>query len=303
MNDSPAVRVDLFADLMAQVDDPFGDHKLALAGADLDAEGYESLVASWRARFDRDASGQLAGRFADAYAERRTRRAQQRRREASGEVPPADPRFLNAEALSFREEAARVGREPNVPPLPLHAVVPLAIQAQAFVPVPPTPPPMVPPPQVVRAPERLAGTTALSAFVPRVALPFAPASMEQQRPSPPPAVPARPRVDTGTRAISAFVPRVGLPFAPGSGDQRPPEPPPAVPAQPRVGSGTTDVGAAVPRHLLPFGERPSPPAPPPPAPVAEAEPRRRLVRFDSQTGQPLPAPMWVDMPPEPGQKK
>jgi len=46
-------------------------------------------------------------------------------------------------------------------------------------------------------------------------------------------------------------------------------------------------GAALPppAHLAP------PPAPP--------ERPKRLIRFDPQTGHPLPAPIWVDIPEDP----
>jgi hypothetical protein len=47
------------------------------------------------------------------------------------------------------------------------------------------------------------------------------------------------------------------------------------------------------RPALPFvaGE-----AAPDPAPQRSGPPGKRLARFDTQTGKPLPVPVWVDVP-------
>jgi hypothetical protein len=124
-------------------------------------------------------------------------------------------------------------------------------------------------------------------------------------------------VPTGTADISAVIPRGLLPF-PSDSAPRPPvdrpvspqEPPPpsssAVFAPPPVArppqrlAGTADISAFVPRAATPF----TPTAPSPQAQPQQPAPRKRLIRFDPQTGQPLPAPIWVDLPPEaPSEKK
>jgi hypothetical protein len=59
------------------------------------------------------------------------------------------------------------------------------------------------------------------------------------------------------------------------------------PSAPSALSAAVSGNAALPppAHLAP------PPAPP--------ERPKRLIRFDPQTGHPLPAPIWVDIPEDP----
>lgn len=294
MNDPLASQVERFADLMAHIDDPFAEPSAVLASSGLDDASYRSLVDGWRARFDRDESGSLAERFAGAYA---AARAGGRREEPRSSAPenPIDPRFLNAAALAFREEAAKVALEPMPgdapPPIALSPVILSAPVASA---------PEPPPPAIIAAPPvetyaekraRFAGTMEIGHLVPRDAVPFVPAA-GVQRPIDPPPAPAPPRVPTGTADISAFIPRDLLPF-PGS-------PPPPAPPPPSAGDrpsppfpGTADISAFIPRPATPFA------APPTAQAAPEAPPRKRLIRFDPQTGLPLPAPIWVDLPPEP----
>jgi hypothetical protein len=295
MSDSLAFQVELFADLMVRLDDPFGDRGVVLAAAGLDEEQYRSLVTGWRTRFDRD-EGRLGERFADAYGERRASLAARREREASGAAAPADARFLNAEALGFREEAARVARETADAPPPLHAP---EHEVAAAAPGPGSVPPPAPP-LVARPPERFAGTADISAFVPRVAVPFAAANPAAPPVAAAPTAAPRPRVDSGTRAMAAFAsPPTPTPFV--DREAAAPTPPPLVARPPERFAGTADISAFVPRAATPF--QGAAPAEPPRA-AQPAEPRRRLIRFDPQTGQPLPAPIWVDLPPEgEGQKR
>jgi len=276
------LRVDLFAALMVRLDDPFGDRRRILADAGLDAGGYSSLVASWRARFEGDASGALAAQFAEAYAERRARRIEIRN-EAVLAMAPAQELAVPARPQPPRDPEPLVDPEPPLPalePLPAVAVLPSA-------------------PRFHRPPVELARTADISAFVPRAAVPFAPATSD---PAPPerPAAPPRPRIDSGTADISAVIPRhLLLPF---EGSPAPPAPLPVAVRPPQHLAGTADISAFVPRPATPFSPAPTP-SPPASAGPAEAAPRRRLIRFDPQTGQPLPVPTWVDLPPEPGGKK
>jgi hypothetical protein len=289
MSDSLAFQVELFADLMVRLDDPFGERALVLAAAGLDEERYRSLLGSWRTRFDRD-EGRLGERFADAYGERCAALATRREREASGALAPVDARFLNAEALGFREEAARVARDTT------EAAPPLRAPERDEAPSPPSvaaPASLAAPPSYVRPPERFAGTADISAFVPRIQMPFAPADPAAPPEAAAPAVPPRPRVDSGTRAIIAFAqPATPTPFV--DREAAAPEPPPLVARPPARFAGTADIAAFVPRPATPFQEGAAEPR----RAVQPVEPRRRLIRFDPQTGQPLPSPTWVDLPPE-----
>jgi hypothetical protein len=276
-------QVESFAELMAHLDDPFAERAAVLAESLLDEDRCKNLIDSWRVRFERDGAEDLAGRFAAAYQARRSAIHEKRRRSASGEAEgdARDVRFLNHDAQSFREEAAQVARQPFVdggsPGKPGSAPIP-PIDEKARLPVSPPSPAAVPP------------TNTPS--------PWAPAPA----PEPPPPMIARPAQRlAGTADISAFVPRTSLPFSPSASASA--ESPPKRPSEspPRVGSGTADISAFVPRHLLPFAGQPAPPPQPAPAAAAQPDPsRRRLIRFDPQTGQPLPTPIWVDLPADPG---
>lgn len=69
-------------------------------------------------------------------------------------------------------------------------------------------------------------------------------------------------------------------------------------------------GPALPFAPPPPGVARPPPEGPPvltdlpfqPAQADSLPPRKRLLRFDPRTGQPLPQPIWMDMPPEPEKK-
>jgi hypothetical protein len=257
MNDNLAYQVDLFAELMVRLDDPFEERSVVLATEGLDEDQASSLVASWRLRFDRDATGGLVASFADAYAGRRAAREAQRRSGTYGGAPAdrdgghAGPRFLNDDAQSFRDEAAKVAvsaEEASPPPRP--AAAPMPPQQRAF--------------------EQPTFATAKTASAPADA----------------------------TADITALVPRHTLPFTaagPGAlaaplGSPKPvPQP---SPSEPRT---TVDLTAqvALVQAAMPFAIPPAavPPSPPPAA--------RRLIRFDPQTGQPLPVPIWVDVPADP----
>ena len=346
VHDRLATQVELFADLMVQMDDPFVLREAILTASSLDDGAFRSLVDAWQDRFDREANGSLAARFADAYTARRAAMLEARRRDACGEADAADVRFLNADAQSFREDAAKVAREPTTedisppaepqpadpppsvarpssPPREMPSFV-LAAAAPAITPAPIiTPAPVIASaPIVARPPAHLAGTMAVSDAIPKSSLPFAPASAP---PAPPPpsaaSPPSRPQVPTGTADISSIIPRDLLPFPSAPPAERPAPPlepfspsssalfaPPTmgvpVSRPPQHLSGTADISAFVPRAATPFAARPAPPPPAPPPPAAaQLAPRKRLIRFDPQTGQPLPAPIWVDLPPEPeGQK-
>ncbi len=68
--------------------------------------------------------------------------------------------------------------------------------------------------------------------------------------------------------------RAALPFR---AQPRAPQPPPS------SSGDTIDLGELFPGAALPF---------PSPSPASAGVPRRRLVRFDPQTGQALPEPRW-----------
>jgi hypothetical protein len=119
----------------------------------------------------------------------------------------------------------------------------------------------------------------------------------------PPAVvrsPELPAEVAGTADITLFVPRAPLPFAaPANPPARHAPAPPTEPWVPPPGSGTEDITSFVPRAAMPFVGAPDVRAPAaPPSAAAAPHPNMRLIRFDPQTGQPLPEPRWVELPPE-----
>jgi hypothetical protein len=81
---------------------------------------------------------------------------------------------------------------------------------------------------------------------------------------------------------------------------QPPAPMPPVAPRPAFATRTADISEHVPRNLLPFTqEAPAPPkAPSAPPPMPAAPAGKRWLRFDPQTGEPLPAAVLVDVGPE-----
>ena len=284
------------AHLAAELDDAFAIPDKVFARTGLDDAAHRRLVDGWRARFREDATGELAARFAGAYAEARAKQRSGRGRGARGEQEHRanDPRFLNTDAQAFREEAARVARDPVSADT---SAMPLA-PSPILSPAPPIAEPIAPRPR-----SSFAGTMDISDAIPRDLLPFTAAPASPPAPPPPPAPAPRAPVSTGTTDISAFVPRHLLPFPSAGPPPAPPPPSPVAPIaepapQPSVVitrppqhlAATADISAFVPRPATPF------------TPPEAAPPRKRLIRFDPQTGQPLPAPIWVDLPPEPESK-
>jgi hypothetical protein len=335
MNEKLALQIDLFADLMARLDDPFGERTTVLAAEGLSDEQAVELMTAWRRRFERDRPGDLARAFSAAYAERRATCDARRRRAASGEIVPTDPRLLHTEAQSSEEEAAHVARDSSTPwrttsRLEEKKVLyeddvtqkspPVLPSYVLMQPVAPTASPsidvMIPIPLEPRSPAALAGTADISAAVRRAALPFAPQGSSTALPAVPAQFQPILRPFTGTTDISTAVARAKeiLPFEQQHGVSPPPPTgsmPPVMRPPPHL-SGTIDVGAHVPLASLPFAlgspaGGPAPVAPPrghtpfenPALATSSPAPRRRLIRFDPQTGQPLPEPTWVDLPPEP----
>jgi hypothetical protein len=100
----------------------------------------------------------------------------------------------------------------------------------------------------------------------------------------------------GTADISDVIAKLPLPFARGSGSAPSAAAvPSAGPKAHRIDSGTASMAAFVEGggHVgLPPPAHLAPPPPPPERP-------KRLIRFDPQTGHPLPAPIWVDIPDDP----
>lgn len=183
-----------------------------------------------------------------------------------------DPRFLNRDAHPWREEAAQVGLvAPSAPPVAAGAATPAQIA--------PSP---APGPHAAGIPPAVAAT----------------------RPQSGPAVLLSEAFET--RPLPASLRSASAPVLPFTASQSPA--PSAAPAAPHAS-----------REGLPFRSiTPEPKAAPVPCPSAipahlpgavpaegpNAPPNKRLIRFDPQTGQPLPFPVWVDVaPPEEERKR
>lgn len=340
MDDRLAYQVDLFAELMVRLNDVFSDRSLVLSGAGLDEERYLALVSSWQVRFGSDATGDLVKQFAGAYAMQRTAWDEERRARVKNEAAPTDLRFLNADAKSFREEAARVAQDPLTGEKGRDntATVGPSLEAPnpAGVGAPPAVTPQVPSYAVPKpAPEVASYGRAVPASLPLAwaspAMPAISSALGSESVTHVPS--ARPAASgPSTAVLSAYVPKEILPFAGGaaSSSVQPPlvdsqgsTPPNEAPARwpvyrkpPASLSGTADLPLRRKKlPTMPFSRPPvaatpprgfGPPAPPPGfgPPVSVAPPQRRLIRFDPQTGQPLAEPTWVDFPGEPeGQKR
>ncbi|WP_044986423.1 hypothetical protein [Sorangium cellulosum] len=313
--------VEEFAALRASMDDPFGDPTACLAGAGLDERSYAELTGAWRARLalDGDAGRELGRRFAIAY-----RRAQTARRaRAGGEdgAPRAeDARFLNRDAQPWRAEAAQVAlvpsgapSPPEPPAAPAQAAPLAAAPARRSEPaaaadrrdhgaaavgaadtlpgaLAPVPPPFVPLP--VQPPP---------SFVPEVRQRAVAASAATDDAGPANAAASGAGGTWETSTLPVFSSEPSAPVLPFISAEAPrASPPPPGPRSPLAG--------------LPFQPRPAaeiaiPPQPAAPehldgaAPAPDAPPRKRLMRFDPQTGRPLPYPVWVDVAPAAGEER
>ena len=311
MESAVVYRIDLFAEFMAQLDDPFSHRPSALAAAELDEARFRNLVESWRMRVEGDTRGELGERYVKAYSARRAALHSARQRPMNGGESPTDARFLSKEALGFREEAALVGRHPGA------ESASSSFSPHGSVAAPVAPPPRVEPSGVFTAPRLPPEAAPPPAFAP---LPSAPSPIFYAPPAPPaitpyiPAPPvsaALPRVIrpshhlAGTADISDIVAKIALPFAHGSRSAPSAAAvPSAGPKAHRVDSGTASMAAFVEGGgLHPPAPLPGHAALPPPAhlapPPAPPERPKRLIRFDPQTGHPLPAPIWVDIPEDP----
>jgi hypothetical protein len=115
-----------------------------------------------------------------------------------------------------------------------------------------------------------------------------PAPAAASLPDRPPLVTAPPsalHLDGTLEPDDAAALRAALPFAKGSPSALFSSPsPPRPPADPGRPDATLELGASLP---LPRSAR------------EIAEPSKRLHRFDSRTGAPLPVPVWTDVPADP----
>lgn len=283
-----------FARLRARLDDPYTDRTACLTESQLGEDEYVDLVTVWRARLAKDPLQ------AKAYAALYQQAAEGCRRKARGEEDDTqaaeDARFFNADAKGFRPEAARValsagGPDPVALDPSIQRVLPVTAPQPSSAPVPVT-----------------AANAAMPSFLkqPPPVLPSAYASMGT--PSSPLGGPAAnfllsQTVDVPLTSPSPVLPPV-LPFA------ATPSPRPASPATLTV---PVSAGGAVGGSGLPFkpiGDRPAPeaaltpdgrnlvaglPFRPSSGSPPGVPPGKRLIRFDPQTGKPLPFPIWVDV--------
>ena len=237
-------RIELFAEFMALLEEPFSDRAVVLSAAELDDARLASMLEAWRIRLDGDEKGELAEKYAGAYAARRAaiHRARERARRPARPRRRLDPRFLSREALGFREEAAtrRVGsRSSRACPCLVRrarARSPRGCSSRQRRQARPFPRAISPPtlrstrqrrermPSYLRPSERLAGTADISSVVRGVALPFA----------------------------RSEAPRLPRAFGRASASS-------TAPATAHAGSGTADISSFVPRHLLPFSGNATPP--------------------------------------------
>ena len=120
----PVDTIEGFAELVAALDDPFAEEAEVLRAAGLDEESWEAIVKRW---MDQAAlanpTDDLAARFAKIYAEARQRQATGSAAEPAPDTEPTDTGFLSAEAQPWRAEAAMVGRDIALEPLPRAASV------------------------------------------------------------------------------------------------------------------------------------------------------------------------------------
>jgi hypothetical protein len=134
--------IELFAALMARLDEPFAARDQVLQAAGLDDSDFQRMADRWSKELRGDGAPALALRYGDAYEAAARELASANR----GERAAPDLRFLNTDAQSFRDEAAVV-------PLQASAeTTPAPIPAPSLVAAPPiSPPPMISAPEPTRS--------------------------------------------------------------------------------------------------------------------------------------------------------
>jgi hypothetical protein len=96
--------IEIFAELMAQLDEPFANPVEILRAAGLDGGDVQRMSAHWSMLLRSEGAGALAQRYGDAYEAAACRLAASRQ----GERATSDLRFLSVVAQPFREQAAAV---------------------------------------------------------------------------------------------------------------------------------------------------------------------------------------------------
>lgn len=255
---SPAESIESFAIVLAQLDDPFADRGAVFASEGITEQAFGVLQEQWAARLLHDTTD-LRVRFADAYTAVRR---------------PADSPLRSMEpAPSPAIQGEQTASEHAIP---LHAVL---------------------------EPARL--------IVPSFMKPQEPAPSAPEPVQAPPAEPARAAhwAETGPIDLHQVL-KPSVPFdASASSKMAVPTAPSASPPKTRSLDGTETVELDLVAFLRARKAAPAPPAParaavtspavPPVAsPQETSSPRRRLIRFDPQTGAPLATPYWEDLPDE-----
>ncbi len=257
--DSPADSVGAFAALCAALDDPFADRPAVLGTCRLDEAGFARLQERWAERFIADVDG-LGARFAEAYAAAR----------AGGDSPSAAPVNEEHAAIAMDQAPAAVDEIPATDRAPeAQAPVSSAVAPETPAPVEASRAAVVPSfmkasPLASQAPRQPLSTETLAvdfSELLKAAVPFDPSA------------PSKMAVATVPGAIPGGSPKA-----------------------PKCESTETvefDVATLLEgRAPVPFDK------PVKRQGVAQeaASPRRRLIRFDPQTGAPLAAPYWQELP-------
>ena len=137
--------IESFAELMARLDEPFADRARVLHAAGLDDGDVQRMADRWSSELQGDGAAALVSRYGEAYEAAVRDLASARR----GERAAPDLRFLNADAQSFRDEAAAVPLQgaaeiKAAPPPPARIdVTPLAMAPPRVTAPPVAPPPLV----------------------------------------------------------------------------------------------------------------------------------------------------------------
>lgn len=247
--------IESFAELAGALDEPFADRAALLGAAALDERSLAELRARWQVEIRRSAE-LLAPRYAAAYA--RAAGAARAVRRGAAERPGVDPRFLNAEAQPWREEAAAVPLQATAAQV---APAPASVRASVV-----SPPPLDEPEGSATVPFSALGIEAAPRYLRAPTVPVDAASGE--------ALPFRPAEQPPAQALESAVKHAEAVQGPPS----------------RAASGgTVDVGALA-APTLPF-DRPGPtialPAEPAPRPGAL---RAATVALDG------PAPAAASLP-------
>lgn len=281
--------VEAFAALCAGLDDPFADRAALLASARLDERGFAELQEQWATKLGTNGED-VRARFAAAYSAARARGPKAIVTTSEAPEPPREEEIPPTARAVTPPDKVPVGGSPSAPASPPALELPSFMKADAPEPTAgrPAAAPTVAPQPAIAPPRREPLSTETGAIdvseLLKATVPFAPDAPSKMAVATVPhgpieKAPRHESTETVEFDLSALLKERGpMPF------QKPVARPKTLPLPIAGRSGGPESPVA-----------PSPAAPQAAASVESMGVRRRLIRFDPQTGTPLLTPYWEEL--------